>query len=151
MKAIKLSIVLLLFISFNACSQETSLQKFDFLIGTWKMEGKENYESWKKNDNKLIGEVYKIENGQKSISENIEIILQENQIVYIPTVFDQNEGKGVPFELKLIENKLYSFENSQHDFPKKIQYKILNNNELFISVLGENNKGFSYKLIKQTN
>ncbi len=67
----------------------------------------------------------------------------------MPTVFNQNDGKGIPFTLKSLEKNLFSFENPQHDFPKKIQYKILNSNELYVSVLGEKDKGFSYKLMKQ--
>jgi len=45
-------------------------------------------------------------------------------------------------------NKL-SFENEKHDFPNKIQYTQINENEIFVEVLGKNNEGFSYKMILQ--
>lgn len=134
----------------NACNDQTSLNQVDFLIGKWKVEGKESYESWQRTDNKLIGEVFKMSKGAKTISETIEIIIQNNRLVYIATVFDQNEGKGIPFELKSTKGDVFSFENMEHDFPKKIQYKKINASELYVSVLGDENKGFSYKLIKQT-
>ena len=151
MRNIKFSIVIILIVSFNACAQTTDLQKVNFLIGTWKIEGKENYETWQKTDNQLNGESYKIRNGQKYVSEKLEIKLVDNYLVYIATVFNQNEGKGIPFKFNPSEENLFSFENLFHDFPKKIQYKILNKDELFVSVLGEENKGFSYKLIRQSD
>ncbi len=151
MKTIHLIIVLLLLTPCIGCGQKSDLQKVEFLIGNWKIEGKESYESWKKESNKLVGEVFKIKNSKKVLSETIEIKIVENQIIYAPTVFDQNEGKAIPFKLILPENNLFSFENPEHDFPKKIQYKILSKDELYISVLGQNDKGFSYKLMKQVN
>ena len=151
MKVFKQCFVLLLLTSNLACSQNDSLSQFDFLIGTWKMEGKENYESWEKLDNKFKGESYKIENGLIKVTETIELKLEKDGIIYTPTVFNQNEGKGIPFQLTLLEENLFSFENLEHDFPKKIQYKILAKNKLFVSVLGENDEGFSYNLIRQTN
>ena len=151
MRAINLFIVLLVLTPYNSCSQNADLQQIEFLIGTWKIEGKESYESWEKSKDRLTGQSYKIKNGQKVISENIELKMVENQIIYTPTVLDQNDGKGIPFKLKLFQHNLFSFENPDHDFPKKVQYKILNNDELYVSVLGENDKGFSYKLVRQTN
>lgn len=149
MKIIKQICVLTFLLLMNACNNQRTLSQVDFLIGKWKVEGKERYERWIKTENKLIGEAFKISNGEEKVSEIIEIIIQNNQIVYTPTVFDQNEGKGIPFELKSSADNVFSFENSAHDFPKKIQYEILSATELFVSVLGDNEKGFSYKLIKQ--
>ncbi|MBG6131535.1 hypothetical protein IWQ47_003146 [Aquimarina sp. EL_43] len=151
MRVVKLSVVLMILIFHNAHGQKVNLHKVDFLIGTWKMEGKENYEIWKKTDNQLVGEAFKISNKQKHISEKLEIKLVDAHIVYIATVLNQNEGKGISFTLKQPEENLFSFENMKHDFPKKIRYKTLNKNELFVSVLGNDDKGFSYKLIRQVD
>ncbi len=148
MRIIKLSVIFGVFILQHVYGQKMDIQKVNFLIGTWKIDGKESYETWKKKDEKFIGKSYKIKDEKKYVSETLEIKLADDNLIYIATVFDQNEGKGIMFTLKQSEKQLFSFENLQHDFPKKIQYKIINKDELFVSVLGEHDKGFSYTLIR---
>ncbi len=120
------------------------------MVGTWKMEGKEQYEVWETNKNKeLIGYSYKIENNQKTITETLSIKIIDNQFIYEATVPDQNEGKTIQFTLNNKIQTYLSFENIEHDFPKKIQYKRINDNEIEITVLGDKGQGFSYTQIKQ--
>jgi len=72
-----------------------------------------------------------------------------NRIIYEATVPNQNDGETIQFTLNT-EIKLYfSFENDKHDFPKKIQYKKISDNEIEVAVLGDNGKGFSYTQFKQ--
>jgi hypothetical protein len=119
------------------------------MVGTWKMENKEQYEVWEKsNNNELSGYSYRIKNDQKSITETLSIKLIGDQIVYEATVPDQNEGKTVGFTLNDEMQTYLSFENLQHDFPKKIQYKKISDNEIEVTVLGDEEKGFSYKQFK---
>ncbi len=148
MRIIKLSIILVVFVLQHVYGQKIEMQKINFLIGTWKIEGKDSYETWQNKDGKFTGESYKIRDEKKYVSEKLEIKLFDNNLVYIAKVFNQNEGKGIRFILKQSERYLFSFENLQHDFPKKIQYKIINKDELLVSVLGEHDKGFSYTLIR---
>lgn len=120
-----------------------------FMEGTWKQESGESYEHWDRvNDGNLKGFVYELKNGQPIVSEYVSITLSGKDIVYTATVLNQNEGKGVDFKLTQTDNT-YSFENPKHDFPRKIVYKRLNDNELLVKVSGEKQKGFSYKLIMQ--
>lgn len=149
MKIVKIGVALLILMSLISFCKTPALSKVDFLIGTWKVEGKEAYESWRKEGNILIGESYKKRGDQKYISETLEIKEVESTYIYTATVKNQNEGKGIPFTLQEVKNDLYSFENLSHDFPKKIQYKILNSTSLQVYVLGEGDKGFSYKMNKQ--
>jgi len=141
------SICLLCFLM--ACS-ENKLSKLDFLIGTWKTENKENYEQWEKNENNsFVGSSYKMENGQKVIWENLSIKLLGDEIFYEATVADQNEGKTIQFSLNEETKSYFSFENEKHDFPKKIQYKIVSNDKVEVTVLGNKDEGFSYFQIRQ--
>jgi hypothetical protein len=140
--------ILVLALCVSSCTTN-KLEKVDFLVGTWKIEGKEVYESWKVDKASLKGISYRLKEGKKHTSETLEIKGENDQIIYIATVANQNEGKGIPFVLQPVKDNKYSFENKAHDFPKKIQYTIVSKKILQVSVLGENDKGFSYKMIKQ--
>lgn len=132
-----------------SCS-ENKLSRVDFMIGTWKMEGKEHYENWELSNNKeLIGYSYKLKDSQKIITETLSIKILENTIIFEATVPNQNEGKTIPFTLNNEIKDYLSFENIDHDFPKKIQYKRINENEIEVTVVGDEGKGFSYKQLKQ--
>jgi hypothetical protein len=132
-----------------ACS-ENKLSRVDFIIGTWKMKGKEQYENWELANNKeLIGYSYRIKDSQKIITETLSIKILENEVIFEATVPDQNEGKTIPFTLNNKIKDYLSFENMNHDFPKKIQYKRINENEIEVTVLGDHSKGFSYNQLKQ--
>ncbi|NNL16426.1 MAG: hypothetical protein HKO81_07280 [Flavobacteriaceae bacterium] len=140
--------ILALFLFINCGDNETS--ELDFLIGTWKRENKEQFEVWeKKNDIELNGYSYRTKDNQKTITETLVIKKINDQFVYEATVPDQNEGRTVQFILNTETDSLFSFENDKHDFPKKIQYKKINDNQLKVIVLGDDNAGFSYIQIKQ--
>ena len=144
---ILLSICLLNFLI--ACTVHKA-SKFDFLIGTWKMEGKELYEIWEKNkNNELIGQSYKLIKNQKTILETLSIKTKGNEIIFEATVLNQNSGKSIQFILNNEINSYFSFENEKHDFPKKIQYKKITKDEIEIVLRGDNSKEFSYTQLKQ--
>ncbi len=139
-------VVMSIFLAFKSQSQIS----YTFLEGLWKIEGKEQYEEWRLTSNTdMSGWSYKM-NGKKKIPlETLSIQKNGDQIVYNATVANQNDGKTIPFILnEEVKDKL-SFENEKHDFPKKIQYTQVNENEIFVEVLGKNGEGFSYKMILQ--
>jgi hypothetical protein len=143
-------IVWLLFLVFSGVStQSDKLQKLSFLKGTWQIEGKQTYESWQIDGNRMVGESYTMKDDKKYVMEALEIKAQDKDIIYTATVKDQNNGKGIPFVLHIIDDTTYSFENETHDFPKKIQYTILSNKELLVKVLGANDQGFSFKMLRK--
>lgn len=121
----------------------------DFLQGTWKMENKEVYEHWDKlNENTQKGFSYKLKNGQMFISEYLDITKANNEIIYSATVLKQNQGKAVNFKLTKTDST-FTFENPNHDFPKKIVYQKLNDTEIYVQVSDGKQKGFAYKMQKQ--
>ena len=144
------SISTLLFLAcfiFSCHAQETI--NIDFLLGTWKMENKDTYEVWQKEGNKFTGHAYKLIDDQKQITETLEIEVIDGDVVYSPTVPNQNDGKAIPFKLNRSIHDLLSFENMAHDFPKKIRYQRINETRIHVSVLGEDDKGFSYFMERQ--
>lgn len=133
----------------NALPNKT-IKDLHFLNGTWKIENKQSYETWKiNNDSSLEGNSYKIKDGNKRIDEYLAIKAAAGKIIYTARVLNQNNGQPVDFTMNASVTDKFSFENLEHDFPKKIQYTKLNDTTLFIAVLGENDKGFSYRMIKQ--
>ena len=134
------TIITYIIISMLFSCSENKLSDLDFLVGTWE-----------KIDHIFKWQTYKIVDGQKIVTEIIALKSDGNRIVYTPTVFDQNEGKPIPFTLHNLDENMFSFENLDHDFPKKIQYKKKSENEVIVTILGENDKGFSYRLRKQTD
>jgi len=119
-----------------------------FLQGTWKMENKEVYEHWDQLGNlKLKGISYKIKEGKVMVSEYLEITQENDEIIYTATVPNQNNGVGVDFKLSKMDSA-FTFENPDHDFPKKIVYQKLNETEVYVQVTDGKQKGFAYKIRK---
>ncbi len=117
-----------------------------FLQGTWKMHDKNIFERWDKlNDNSLKGFSYTLENGQMSVIEYLDISRSGNEIIYAANVLGQNDGKKIEFR-QTRSASAFVFENPDHDFPKKIFYHMISDNELFVQVSGGHQKGFSYKM-----
>lgn len=121
----------------------------DFLEGTWKMENQDIYEHWDKlNDYSMKGFSYKVKDGEMKVSEYIDITYKNGRTIYTATVIRQNQGKGVDFTATVSDSMLI-FENPEHDFPKKIVYKILSDTEISIMISDGDHNGPSYKIIKQ--
>jgi len=121
----------------------------DFLQGTWKTENKEIYEHWDQpNKSTLKGISYSIKEGKMTVSEYLEITEINKEVNYKATVLNQNQGKEVKFKLTK-KDSTYTFENPDHDFPKKIVYQKLNDKEIFVRVSDGRKKEFAYKMQKQ--
>ena len=118
----------------------------EFLVGTWQVEGKEQFEVWKKGENDIYsGYAYSIVNGERYFSETLQIRKTGDQIVFEANVQEQNNGESIPFVLNTNVDGMLSFENLNHDFPKRIQYKRIDDQTLSVSVLGDGEKGITYK------
>jgi len=124
--------------------------KFHQLEGTWQVDGKNQFEVWHKSTNGvLIGKGYKIKKQDTLVLETLQIKQVNDQITYTATVPDQNEARPINFILNQNLKDTLSFENPNHDFPQKIQYVFLTDSTLFVRVLGVNDKGFSFGMVKQ--
>lgn len=122
-----------------------------FFRGTWKVEGQEIYEHWDVlHETALKGVSYRVRNGETRVSEYLDITQNEDGLVYTATVPEQNDGKPVDFALGESNDSTFIFRNPDHDFPVEIAYHKLGENEIFVMVSGEEEKGFTYKLIRQS-
>lgn len=137
-------------IAFVCSCSGAKISNFQFLEGNWKVEGREQFEVWELIDKReLNGYGYTLIKNEKKITETLSLKFFSGNIMYEATVPDQNQGRTVQFTLNKAIDSCWSFENLQHDFPNKIQYKKINEQHLRVLVLGNNGNGFSYTLTKQ--
>lgn len=121
----------------------------DFPVGTWKTEGKENYEHWDKLKNgSFAGFSYTMENGNIKVSEYLNLVKKGDTYVYSARVLNQNNGNAVDFKLTHSDTA-FVFENSAHSFPKQILYYPIERDTFLVHVSDGKKKGFSYHIIKQ--
>ena len=138
----------------NAQNINKSFEDLHSVIGTWKMETKRGmiYESWQKiNDSTLKGSSYKLNGQDTIILEQVELVIRNGKIMYIPSVTDQNKNQPVVFKLANLENGTYTFENKKHDFPQRIIYNLPKNNTLHAWIEGDINGQFKksdYNFVK---
>lgn len=143
----QLALFLLIFFS---CKSQSIIPSLNGIEGTWKVEGAETYEIWQKDTkNNYIGQSYKIKKGKKIVTETLAIKEKDSKVVYEATVLNQNQGQTISFTLNTMTENVISFENLEHDFPKKIQYKVITKDKLLIHLRGEDDQGFQYYLIRQ--
>lgn len=140
----KVKLMILLLILSGKLSAQNEFP--DFLIGTWKITGKETYERWDKTEGfSLKGVGYKMVGGLPEILEYIEIQKDGSQLNLIATVPTQNQGKAISFKLTSFGEK-FVFENPKHDFPQKIVYEPINDGNLQVSLSGQGENDFTYTL-----
>lgn len=140
---------LVLLLAFFCSCSTAKLSQLNDLVGTWKVADKEQYEVWEKGPGVFTGYAYRIKDGRKERSETLSIKKIGKQLIYAATVPDQNDGRTILFTLNEDIKDYWSFENPNHDFPKRIQYKKLNPTKIQVTVLGDNGRGFSYVQTKQ--
>lgn len=141
----KYIILLLLFSTTILPGQD--LSRVQFLAGTWQVENRESYEVWMQEGDELHGESYRVKEGQKRVVEGLVLRVRNGNVEYVATVYNQNSGKAIVFR-QTSDKEWLVFENPDHDFPKKIMYRKVNENELEVRVTGDNNQGFGYRLMR---
>lgn len=106
---------------------------FEKLVGKWKMLTRKGLimEEWKKEDSTtLSGKSYLFKSGDTIPLEKLQIHLLQDKLFYTSQVTGQNEGKAISFVLTTSTNNTYTFENPEHDFPKRIYYEFVSNDSL---------------------
>lgn len=133
----------LLGFSINAQAQKDPSKTFAFVLGSWEMKTAKGkiVEQWVQNSNQLLsGKSYSVNNeGDSVLTETLQIRKIGKELFYCSTVANQNEGKKVCFKLVSTKDKIYIFENKEHDFPQKIVYHNQGNKEMLAWIEGELN------------
>ncbi len=134
MKNTFIAIIIILCLSaFCVSDNKKVFKKLYALEGTWQMKTKKGFicEEWKKiNNNHLQSKGYTISGNDTTITERVTLKRIKNSIVYASTVENQNNKLPIVFTFTKEENNLFIFENPQHDFPKRIVYKLISSDSL---------------------
>ncbi len=120
----------------------TKLNSLHWLVGKWQNAKPEGiiFEYWELADGgSLKGSSGFIKGKDTAVGETISIEQQGTDILYIPTVKDQNSGQPVVFRLVAATGDSFVFENPAHDFPQKITYRMLSATELAATISGSVN------------
>lgn len=100
-------------------------RQFQWLAGTWKIPGKEIFETWRavEGSENLLGRSFRVKDADTIVTETISLEYHNGSYHYIPDV----AGDQGPVDFKIIrkDGKSFVAENPQHDFPKIIRYRLV--------------------------
>lgn len=149
----KLIVLLIALLALSGTGQaQKATTEFDMvrsiLTGDWKVDGKDDFESWNYAGQSLTGRGFKLKDGAEVVTERLEIREIEGSVYYLATVANQNDGATIRFRLTESSPDRLQFENPDHDFPKKLIYRRNGPDKLSVDVLGTGDKGFKLELVK---
>ncbi len=108
-----------------ALTSSAQHKEFAWLVGTWKLKEKNVFETWTvaQDGRTLLGESYRIKEGDTVRMESIRLVAIGENYYYIPDVAG---GQGsVEFVFTVRDESKFRAENPKHDFPKIIQYEFI--------------------------
>jgi hypothetical protein len=131
----------------SACDTVESVK---WLIGNWYSENSrlKTYELWKRISDKTFegsGYTFSIEKNKIVSSETLRLVEMSGEVFYVAKV--ASNDLPVAFKLTSCTAETATFENSLHDFPKKLSYKLNKEKNISVFVSGEKGKGFSIEFI----
>lgn len=140
----------------NAIGQQISKQtadnfeKLKWLEGTWimtnAMAGQSGYERWQKSAPiELRGYGVTMKGMDTVFIEKLRILVREDQLYYVADVLEN--VKPVYFKLTEISNRSFVCENPDHDFPKKIAYRL--DGDTLKATISGNGKSRDYLFIRK--
>ncbi|HYD23016.1 MAG TPA: DUF6265 family protein [Flavipsychrobacter sp.] len=131
----------------QACStgknESTKLDRIDWVLGYWEMSSPQGTvtESWIRTNDTVFSGIGKFmdSSGKMLTTEEIIIVLRNGELLYIPTVSEQNNGQPVIFRETSFSDTMIAFENKGHDFPQRIVYVKQNEGSMLAYIEGEVN------------
>lgn len=154
MKSIKvlLLVILATFTSLANAESCVSLGSLDWLLGHWISDDGKNItlETWQQVSPSTFegkGETRSKSSDELTSSETLRLVEMANEVFFVAKV--AHNEHPVAFKLIQCSNTNSVFENQEHDFPKKLEYSLENENELSVIVSDGQDKGFKINFIKR--
>lgn len=118
------------------------LEIAEWLIGTWENQTPRGtiYEEWSHSGtHEFSARSYRIAENDTIVFETIRLVAAGQELHYIPTVRNQNEGQPVVFKSEKLEENHMLFANPEHDFPQYISYTRIGADSLVAEIYGKIN------------
>jgi len=127
----------------NANAQ--SINSLSWLSGVWVQQSPKFtiYETWELSSDyqSLLGKGITLVNNDIVSEEEISITIVKGKLTYNVTVKNQNNGETIPFAATEQTQNHIVFENLNHDFPQKISYNKVSDQQLEVVISAiKNNK-----------
>jgi hypothetical protein len=146
-------LVFFLFAGNDADAQDIrSLDTVRWLLGNWVQENERvsTRETWREVDRgtfKGRGIQKDTATGAKQSEESLLLTEMSGEIYYFAKV--GHNKYPVPFELTSCSATHAIFENTEHDFPKKLEYRLVKNDSLNVTVSDGGARSFTFRFKKQ--
>jgi hypothetical protein len=155
----KICIAILFYLPvFISCRQkeEKTIHTFNWLNGSWAMQGGDGTvtEQWKQvNDSLMEGSSDFIKGDSVIPFEKIRMFRRGSDYFYEARAAGQNNEQPVEFKLSSFSDSGFVAENPQHDFPKRITYRMVKKDSIHAFVDGgpvmpDKRSDFYYSKIK---
>jgi hypothetical protein len=115
-------------------------EKFEWLTGEWKAADPNSnlHETWIIKDGIPSNRGFLVKNlTDTTLLETVQILRQGKSYYYVPTTMNQNNRKAVYFKMTTIGKNKFVAENSEHDFPQRIHYRINGRKQLEVTIGGK--------------
>ncbi len=140
--------ILFLFLAtlLSQCAMSQSLKDLKWLQGTWQRQnvrpGTIAYEVWGKTKSGFEGIGVSMKGSDTTFVEKLSIVEKDDDIFYVANV----RGNASPtyFKITSVSKDGFISENPQHDFPKKIEYKLEGDTLTAVISAGEKAMGFVF-------
>jgi len=138
-RSFSLVLISLILYSCQISEQSVHYTFFEKLIGEWQLKDMPVIEKWIKVDGQFQASVIVTSGADQMVTEEIQIIENEDGIFYEADVEDQNSGEPVLFKMIFSDINKLIFENKEHDFPQRITYEFIDINKLIATIDGNLN------------
>jgi hypothetical protein len=121
-------------------ASKNAMQPFQWLLGNWESLRKAGMmeEGWRSvNDSSLAGRSTLIKpDGTAQVLEEIELVYRNKQYFYIVSDLNQNGGSKISFKISQFSESGFLAENPQHDFPRRIRYRLIGKDSILATIDG---------------
>jgi hypothetical protein len=148
--------LLALLISLISCDStkpdsKNGLTQFEWMEGEWMdstSDGK-MVEIWNRiNDSTFVGSSIYMAGIDTIFYEEISLRMKNEKIFYVPSIQNQNNGEAVYFAFTGALKGEFTFENQEHDFPKKIVYTNPHKDSLVAFIEGPTASGYKKEFFR---